>query len=206
MSGIVAQNLNRQSGLIKAPEGGGSWTFIKKLTASSDGSLSFVNGASDVVLDGTYAEYIFYFTNMHPSNDNVLFEVNLSIDTGSNYNVAKTTTAFKVRHDESGSSGEIAYFTNYDLAQGTGGQPIAREQGSDNDQSVSGSVHLFAPSSTTFVKHFIAKTSFCTTGDGAEGFYVAGYGNTTSAVDAVEFKFSAGNIDTGDIFLHGLTI
>ena len=103
MSGIVAQNINRHSGLIKAPEGGGSWTFIKKLTATAGtDDLSFVDGASDVVLDGTYAEYVFTFKNIHPSASDPFFEINFSIDSGSNYNVAITSTLFNAWHNESG--------------------------------------------------------------------------------------------------------
>ena len=33
---------------------------------------------------------------------------------------------------------------------------------------------------------------------------VAGYGNTTSAVDAVQFSISSGNIDSGEICLYGI--
>ena len=205
MSGIVAQNINRQSGLIKAPEGGGSWTFIKKLTASADSTLSFVDGSADVVLDSTYKEYIFYFVNMHPSaNQN--FEFNVSIDTGSNYNVAKTTTFFRAQHLEGGHAQVFEYVTGDDLAQGTGNARISNLVGTENDMCVSGYLHLFTPSSTVFVKHFIARVnSNFMSSDATVDLHMAGYANTASAVDAVQFAFTSGNMDTGDIFLHGLT-
>jgi len=208
MSGVVAQNINRQSGLIKAPEaGGGAWTFIKKLTASSSANLSFVNGASDVVLDSTYKEYLFYFVNIHPDTDNVWFTFNLSDDTGSSYAVAKTTTYFQAYHFESDSgTPAIEYVGSTDLAQGTGVQPLSCKIGSDNDQSASGYLHLYNPSNTTFVKHFMSRVMGSESRDIVQPGYCAGYGNTTSAIDAVQFTFYSGNIGAGSIFLHGLTI
>ena len=205
MSGIVAQNINRQSGLIKAPAGGGSWTFIKKLTASGDDDLSFVNGTSDVVLDSTYKEYIFYFNNLHPSDDDKHLEMNVSVDTGSNYNVAKTTTMFLANHSEADAFTTFSYLTSLDSAQATGIQHLTENTGNDNDQSCSGYLHLFDPGSTTFVKHFIAMIHNCRgSNQTAESYYTAGYANTTSAVDAIQFSFSADEIQGGSISLYGI--
>ena len=183
----------------------GSMVFIKKLTASSSATLSFVDGASDVVLDNTYKEYIFILNNIHPASDsNVQLQFNGSADTGSNYNVTKTTTHFSAYHYESDAYTALGYNTYYDIAQGTGFQTISTNIGGDNDQCGSGYIHLFNPSSTTFVKHFIGNVSFVQSDDVARIDYVAGYFNTTSAVDAIQFKFSSGNIDAGDICLYGI--
>ena len=186
--------------------GSGAITFIKKLTASSSSTLSFVDGASSVVLDNTYKQYLFTFNNMHPASENPYFSFNLSVDSGSNYNVAKTSTVFFTQHGESGTGGELNQSTARDLAQGTGIQHLTNEAGNDNDQGVSGYLHLFDPSSTTFVKHYIAVTNsnFKYSEPYAYNHYIAGYGNTTSAVDAVQFSFSSGNIDSGDIVLYGI--
>ena len=183
----------------------GSMTFIKKLTASSSGTLSFVDGASGVVLDNTYKEYLFTFNNIHPSQDgSTFFSFNMSVDSGSNYNVAKTTTDFYAYHNESGSSSGIYYDTNYDLAQGTGFKTLCDDIGADADQNANGTFNLFNPSSTTFVKHFTCRIAVSQSADYAMDLYTAGYGNTTSAVDAIQFKMSSGNIDAGDICLYGI--
>ena len=100
---------------------GGSMTFIKKLTASSSGTLSFVNGASGVVLDNTYKEYLFTFKNMHPSANGPYFQVNFR-DGGTNYDAPKTTAFFAARHKEDDSASAVAYITGNDLAEGTGAQ------------------------------------------------------------------------------------
>jgi hypothetical protein len=208
MSGIVGQNILDNSGLIKAPAGGGAWNFIKKLTASASGDLSFVDGTSDVVLDSTYKEYLFTFNNIHvsqQSGDGEEFEFNLSIDGGSNYNVTKTTTYVGVDHTEHDLTTAFSYVTSRDLAQGTGFQHLAGDNDADNDSNIAGTLHLFAPSDTTFVKHFIATTNYTHSNPASINVFVAGYGNTTSAVDAVRFQFNAGNIDAGDICLYGLT-
>jgi hypothetical protein len=205
MSGIIAQNTLDGSGLIKSPEGGGAWNFIKKLTASDSADLSFVNGTSDVVLDSTYKEYIFYFVNIHPETDSVAFEFNGSADTGSNYNVTKTTSRFDAYHDESGSGTSLGYQGGYDLAESTAFQNICDALGNDNDQSLSGYMHLFSPSDTTFVKHFMIRVFRTHAGEYASDLNTAGYFNTTSAVDAIQFKMSSDAIGAGDIILHGLT-
>jgi len=185
--------------------GVGSMTFIKKLTASSSATLSFVDGASDVVLDSTYKEYLFTFKDIHPGTDSKALQFNLSADSGSNYNVTKTTTFFRAQHTEDGGANVFEYVTGDDLAQSTSAQNISNVCGSDNDQCVSGYLHLFNPSSTTFVKHFISVVnSTFTDTDGSANLYMGGYGNTTSAVDAVQFQMSSGNIDAGDICLYGI--
>jgi len=182
----------------------GSMTFIKKLTASSSSTLSFVDGSSDVVLDNTYKEYLFTFNNIHPATDGSTFQFNMSIDSGSNYNVAKTSTSILYYHFESGSASGLQYDTNRDLAQGTGFQDITENQDNDNDSSASGTLHLFNPSSTTFVKHFITDSSMVRDSAKLYATKNAGYGNTTSAVDAIRFQMSSGNIDSGDICLYGI--
>jgi hypothetical protein len=203
MSGIVAQNILDSTGLIKASSGGAvGLTFISKQTASGSANISFTSG-----IDSTYKKYVFYFKNMHPASENPNFAFNLSIDSGSNYNVAKTTTFFRTQHGESGSGAELGYEASLDLAQGTGIKKISQAAGNDNDQGVSGYLCLFNPSSTTFVKNFIAQTnnSFKYSEPYVYSNWTAGYGNTTSAVDAIQFSFSSGNIDSGQISLYGLT-
>jgi len=204
MSGIIAQNTLDNSGLIKSPAGGGAWNFISKQTASSDSTISFTSG-----IDSTYKEYIFTFKNMHPATDNAEFQFNMSVDSGSNYNVAKTTTIFKARLSEADGIQELGYESGSDLAQGTGAQPFTYAGiENHNDASLSGIFHVFDPSSTTFVKHFISECNYMAasgTDSVTYNSFIAGYGNTTSAVDAIQFSMSSGNIDTGDICLYGLT-
>jgi len=204
MSGIIAQNTLDSSGLIKSPEGGGAWTFIKKLTASSSSTLSFVDGSSDVVLDSTYKLYLFTFNNIHPASA-AHFRFQGSIDTGSNYNVAMTTTVIQTEHAENGSGGALTYETGSDKAQDTSFQNLFIGISNNSDDSGSGYMYLFNPSSTTFVKHIMFRGSDVSTATATEQM-VAGYFNTTSAIDAIQFEFSTGNIDTGDICLYGLTI
>ena len=183
----------------------GSMVFIKKLTASSDGTLSFVDGASDVVFDSTYKEYLFTFNNVHPATDAAALTFNGSDDDSSHsYDVTKTTSYFYAYQNEAGNSTNLVYDTNQDLAQQTGFQNLAASIGSDNDQGLSGSLRIFNPSSTTFVKHFIGETHISSHEDLALHFYIGGYFNTTADITAIQFKMSSGNIDAGDICLYGI--
>ena len=201
MSGIVGQNTLDNSGLIKAPAGGGAWNFIAKQTASASADISFTSG-----IDSTYKEYIFTFNNIHPSAADGRFAFNVSIDSGSNYNVAKTTTHFRAYQFESGASSALSYQDDDDLAQGTGVSNLFNtDLGDDNDQSLGGYLHIFNPSSTTFVKHFLGSSQASSANDTSTQCFFAGYANSTSAVDAIQFSMTSGNIDAGDICLYGIT-
>ena len=187
------------SGLAK-----GAITLIKTVTlASAAANISFVDGASSVVLDGTYKEYIFYFNNIHPATNNAHFTFQGSVDTGSNYNVAITSSAFSTEHNEADSSTDLSYQAGVDLAQGTGFQRITSSNSHSNDDNAAAILHLFEPSSTTFVKHFII-TGNTVASAYTVGTHIGGYFNTTSAIDAIQFKMSSGNIDAGSISLYGV--
>ena len=176
----------------------GSLTHIATQTASSSASLSFTSG-----IDSTYKEYIFYFVNIHPSTAAQL-KCNFSVDGGSNYNVTKTTTSFVAQHLENGTYPTLTYQAVRDLAQSTSDMFISSSLLADNDGNFCGSMTLFNPSSTTFVKHFISRGNSMNTDPGSVDDYFAGYGNTTSAINAVIFRMSSGNIDSGQILLFGL--
>ena len=182
----------------------GAMILIKTLTADgSAATLSFVNGSSDVVLDSTYPIYLFKFINAHPNGDGDLLKVNFSDDTSSHsYNLTKTTTKFDIRHDEDGSDGGITYSTGSDMAQGTGAADLASGTNNSNEASASGEMYLFNPSSTTFIKHFLAKTNV-DYGGRATGSFVGGYVNTTAAVTAVQFTLGS-QWDAGTIKLYGI--
>ena len=182
---------------------GSSMILIKTLTASSSATLSFVDGSSDVVLDDTYPVYKFEFINIHPSADDTGLTVGFR-DGSTAYDATKTTTFFRATHGEDGSSGAVAYVTGADIAQGTGFQRLDNDMGADADQCMSGEMFLYNPSSTTFVKHFMSRTSTSRPANRANDIFMAGYCNVTAAIDAVQFKMNSGNIDAGVIKLYGI--
>jgi hypothetical protein len=135
------------------PEGalpaGGSMVLLSTQTASGDASISFTSG-----ITSTYKEYMFIFNNIHPATDGTSLQFNLSTDSGSSYNVTKTSTSFRAIHNESDSSNDLSYITDHDLAQATGYQILAIPVGSDADQTASGYFHLFEPIINYFCKTF----------------------------------------------------
>ena len=177
----------------------GSPVLLSTATASGSSSISFTSG-----IDSTYDVYQFEFINIHPSTDDVNFQFNMSTDGGSNYNVTKTTTVFRAEHFEDDSYTALDYPTAQDLAQSTSFQTISHNIGNSADESSSGSLIIFNPASTVYVKHFIGRANGYRDGSVTEDFFSAGYGNTTSAVNAIQFKFSSGNIDDGKIYLYGI--
>ena len=196
---IKAANDKSMSNITALPSGvsAKSLILISTQTASSSATIDFTSG-----IDSTYKEYVFKFINIHPATDNVKFQFNLTTD-GTNFNVTKTSTYFAAYHSEADDAG-LSYSTGSDLAQSTSDQPIAEDVGSDNDQAPSGSLFLYNPSSTTFVKHYLAVMSNSQQTDYSQNIFVGGYGNTTSAITGVRFKFASGNIDAGTIKMYGV--
>ena len=180
----------------------GSPVLLATSTASGSASISFTTG-----IDSTYDIYKWEFINCHPQTDAVSFQFNLSTDSGSNYNVTKTTTFFDAGQDEAGTDTAFGYAAGRDLAQSTSDQLImgnGANLGADNDQSSSGTIYLFNPSSTTYVKHFIGVAHSIEYRDWSWRSTFAGYANTTSAVNAIIFRMSSGNIDAGTIKMYGI--
>ena len=180
----------------------GAMTFIKKLTASSSGTLSFVDGASSVVLDSTYKEYLFTFKDVHPATNASQFLVNYTTD-GTNFNATQTSTMFAHGHAEDDSATLLEYRGGADVAQGVDPR-LAENLGNGNDECFSGTMCLFNPSNTTFVKHWLGNTAAYNQANYSLNHFSAGYVNTTSAVTGVQFKMNSGNIDAGDICLYGI--
>jgi len=194
----------RSATAVGTTTGLGAMILIKKLTASSSATLSFVDGSSSVVLDNTYKEYLFTFNNLHPQTSGAMLEFQGNASGGSGFNETITSTNFNPYHLESDAEAVLRYMTAQDQAQGTSYQRLSEDVNSDNDGSLVGFLHLFNPSSTTFVKHFIGQTQIMSTAPGSYGSFAAGYFNTTSAIDEISFKFHSGNIDAGDICLYGI--
>lgn len=197
---LVKYNNNSISAVTAAasiPSGG--LNLITTNTISSGVSSS--NFTSSI--DSTYDTYLFKLINIHPASQSFL-GFNFSTDGGSNYNAVKTSTNFRAYHSEADAS-NLEYKDGDDIAQGTGLVLTAGNLGNANDESSSGELFLFSPSSTTFVKHFIFRSSTVQSAPAAFDCFVAGYVNTTSAVNAVQFAMSSGNIDSGVIKMYGLS-
>tara|TARA_R110000803_G_scaffold87675_2_gene154557 strand:+ start:87 stop:731 length:645 start_codon:yes stop_codon:yes gene_type:complete len=185
---------------LAAGDVGGALTLISTQTASSSSSLSFTSG-----IDSTYKEYVFKFINIHPATSNTHFQVNFR-DGSTAFDAIKTTTMFFARHKEDDSAASLGYSAGEDIAQGTGYQNLYFDTGANaSDESGSGTLHLFEPASTTFVKHFISTAS--SYGDTPREYntFCAGYCNVTAAIDGVDFKMSSGNIDSGIIKMYGVS-
>ena len=202
MTGIVAQNVGRTSGLIKSAAGGGGGAWTKISTFTSDGSDA--TATFDSGIDSTYPIYVFKFISIHPQTDDKNFQVNFR-DGSTAYDATKTTTYFHATHDEGDSATSLAYIAGHDLAQSTGAQILSEGISSDADHGSSGALWLFSPSSTTYVKHFICRSNGTRHSDISSDVHVAGYCNVTAAIDGVQFSMSSGEIQGGKIKLYGLS-
>ena len=195
-------NDRSMASITSLPSGvsGSSLVLLSTQTASSSSTIDFT---SDI--DSTYKEYVFKFVSIHPATDNVNFMVNFR-DGGSSYDATKTSTSFAAYHNEAGDTTGVNYEASFDLAQSTGNQPLnaGGGVGGDADQSISGTLHLFDPSSTTFVKHYISNINFSNNSNYTIQSFIAGYCNVTAAIDGVQFSMSSGNIDSGTFKMYGV--
>ena len=193
-------NNNSLSAITALPASisGGALNLISTQTASSSSTIDFTSG-----IDSTYKEYIFKFINMHPSANGQNFGFQADTGTNTNYNQTITSTFFEAVHGEDGSGGALSYKTAKDQAQATGLQSLGQPNNND-DASISGTLHLFDPSNSTFVKHFIARANLNESSTQSDNF-IAGYINTATAITRVQFKSSSGNIDSGVIKMYGLS-
>ena len=194
-------NNNSLSAITSTPSGvgGGSLNLISTSTASSSSTIDITSG-----IDSTYKEYIIKFYDVHPATDSAILQCN-GRDGGSSFDATKTTTFFYAYHDEGDSDTTLEYNASYDIAQSTSAFRISNLLGNGNDESYSGTMHLFDPSNTTFVKHFILRANMYQSGSYSFDINVAGYFNTTSAIDGLQFSMSSGNIDSGVIKLYGVS-
>ena len=195
-------NDRSMASITSLPSGvsGSSLVLLETQTASSSSTISFTSN-----IDSTYKEYIFKFIDIHPGTDQTFLSFQADTGTNTNYNQTITSTFIQAYHAEDDSAAALSYNTSYDQAQGTGFQYITDRTGTDNDQTVAGTLHLFNPSSSTFVKHFMASTSCNEQSNYAIDVKVAGYFNTTTALTRVQFKMNSGNIDAGTIKLYGVS-
>jgi|7_EtaG_2_1085326.scaffolds.fasta_scaffold56515_2 hypothetical protein len=196
------QSLTEITELPSAVPSAGSLVLLETQTASSDSTIDFTDN-----IDDTYDEYVFKCYNIHPATDDTDFGFQGSTDGGSSYGVTITSTHFSAYHNEAGTTTNLGYdgSGNRDLAQSTNLQSLSSGTGNGNDECYSGTLHIFNPSSTTFVKHFIAIGNHYNSGDYSINNHMAGYFNTTSAIDAIQFKFASGNTDAGVIKMYGVT-
>ena len=186
--------------LASSATGTGGMTLLSTQTASSSSTISFTSG-----IDSTYDEYVFKFYDIHPATDNTQFSFQVDTGTNTNYNQTITSTFFDAYHDESDSDNAVGYRTALDQAQGTAFQNLTGFSGNGNDECSSGTLHIFEPSSSVFVKHFISNINDYTFANYISSSYVSGYINTTTAITRVQFKMASGNIDSGTIKLYGVS-
>ena len=185
---------------LPASVSGGGFNLISTQTASSSATINFTSG-----LDSTYKEYIITFIDVHPATDNAEFTFQASKDGGSNYNVTVNASFFESYNLENATSQGLAYNSNFDAAQSTSYVNLIANVGNNDDQCCSGTFHLFDPSNTTFHKHFHCVSNNSQGLDRTYNTFVGGYFNDTDNIDAISFKFSSGNIDSGTFKLYGVT-
>jgi hypothetical protein len=180
---------------------GSAQVLISTTTVSTAvANISFTSG-----IDSTYKEYVFEYITLNPATDSVELQFQVSSDGGSSYGMNTTSTYFRAYHTPDNSAALVGYTTGRDVANSTAFVPMGFDLGNDADQAASGVLHIFNPSSTTYVKHYYGRISMQQDSDAAFDGYVGGYINVgATAINAVRFKMSSGNINAGTIKMYGI--
>ena len=193
-------NMENVNGIVISGAIPESHTLLRTATASSSSTLSFTSR-----IDSTFDVYEFHFTNMHPADDDALFQFQVNAAGASGFNETITSTGFSSWHNEGDTSSGLGYEVNLDQGNGTGYQTILTVQaGNDADQASSGVLTLYAPSSKTYVKQFTSVGNTAHYVQYSIVLRIAGYINVTAPIDEISFKFDSGNIDAGVIKMYGV--
>jgi len=197
-----AIKFNSNNNGIETGDVGGSLVLISEQTASSSSTVDFTSG-----IDSTYKEYQVHAINVHPEENGRVLSFQTDTGTNTNYNQTVTCSHFTTRHHEDASATSLGYDTGSDLAQSTSFVPLTSgSTANNNDDNCCSILHLFDPSSTTFVKHFMVRTQNInsTSDPNSNESYVAGYFNTTTALTRIRYKMSSGDVDSGTFKLYGV--
>ena len=174
-------------------------TLITTNTESGDASSTFSSS-----IDSTYKLYIFKFIDINPANDGVQFGFQVNATDGADYDDSLiSSTYFFSSHDEGNSATDLDYHETHDKAQAATYQTMAHGIGNGGDESCAGTLWLFNPSNTTYVKHFYSTFNIYFSSNYTFNTFCGGYINDTTAIDDIDFKMSAGNMD-GIIKMYGV--
>ena len=198
-------NDRSMASITSLPSGvtGSSLTLLETQTASSSATISFTSN-----IDSTYKEYIFKFFDIHPATNRAIFQFQADTGTNTNYNITATTNFYQAYHKENDGGAALGYNDSHHDAQSTSFLNLTVQNSNNNDSCASGTLHIFDPSNSTFVKQFLSRFNIMYEETGGDEYsyecWKGGYFNTTTALTRFQFKYSSGDIDSGTIKLYGV--
>jgi len=172
--------------------GASDFEKITETVLTSDASsVEFTSAGTPNIFDTKYRKLCFHFTNIRGiagSSSNYNLRFNVSIDGGTNYNIAKTSTYFLAYHSEAGAGAALSYEASYDLANSTSDANLQVIIGDDTDEANGCQFWLEQPHSSTIKKAYYCIGSTMT-GNNTYNYFNAtsGYCQTTSAINAIRF-------------------
>ena len=175
---------------VDASSASRDYRFISSATASSSASISFTS------LGSAFSKYLVVMTNVAPATDSATLAIRTSTDNGSSYD-----------------SGVSDYQYVYSRIAGTTAQVVdaaASEiilltpQGNASNETLSGNLNIFNPSSTSYTQVHYDGTMINDTGE-MRLVSASGQRNSAADVDAIQIFFTSGNIASGVFSLYGIT-
>jgi Collagen triple helix repeat (20 copies) len=172
--------------------GSGALILLEQYTAANSATLDFTT-----CITSTYDDYLVEMLNVLPVTDSVGLQMVASTDGGSTW-LGGTNYAFLMnRTGGSQTSGAASSIPVDGYASALAGNTAAYG-------GVSGSIKLFNPLSATAYKYMTVNDAYRAYDGTFEMITgIAGIW-TTTAVNALRFKFSSGNIASGTIRVYGI--
>tara|TARA_R110002020_G_scaffold126469_1_gene284251 strand:+ start:3649 stop:4380 length:732 start_codon:yes stop_codon:yes gene_type:complete len=185
---------------VNAALAGAGPTFIQKQTASSSSSINFETG-----IDSTYDEYLFVWADVVLGTDTAYLRFTPSTASGSYGDEDGLATFYNAYSYYSWStSSALAYDTSRDF-NGTGSVLLSGHMDNAATSGAGGWMKFYRPSSTTYVKNFIAEmTTPYYLPTSSVNYFIAGFFNTTAAITKLQFNTDSGSITSGTFWLYGI--
>jgi uncharacterized protein DUF5907 len=193
----LGTNLSMSGTTLNATAGSGALILLEQHTASSSASLDFTT-----CLSSTYDEYVFEYVNLLPATNAVDLWMRMSTNGGSSYDSGSNYVAsiFDWNNTGTGVAGQ-------GLASPTTAIKLASASNISNNSSfgVIGGLRLFSPTSSSLDKLVLYRIAYREQGgttlqnvDGS-GVYLS-----ATAVNAVQFLASSGNLTSGTVRCYGI--
>lgn len=179
--------------------------LLEEHTASAQATLDFttrnVTGQSGATFQSDFDEYVFELLNVIPATNAVDFWLRMSTNGGSTYDATNSyaVATFAWAHNGSAAAGQAPSAPVAQIAARS-----TADISNDSHYGVVGDIRLFSPGSTSVYKRVNMELSYlASTGPlektSSEGVYIS-----TTAVNALRFLFSTGNITSGTIRVYGV--
>ena len=187
---------------FQAASGGGDWTLVSSASASASSAITFTG------LSSTYHVYKLIITGITASSDGYL-RLRTSTNNGSSYD----TDASDYAYMSQAASGNSDIYTAANVSDEATSAIYFNDTASSNfnidstaaEDIANVEITIFKPSDATFTHVIAHYTQWDTSATFLNHSFTSGARLSSADVDAIQIDLTAGNLDTGEFRLYGLS-